>query len=90
LHSARHACGCAGHDRDVTAFGQIGLFTTALELAATSIGAGIVVGGFIVASIATLTGRSQRGGESKFTARCLCRWKLRNVLSAYGPDFEIR
>jgi hypothetical protein len=39
---------------------QIGLATTLLELAATAIGAGIVVAGFIMASIATLTGRPRR------------------------------
>jgi hypothetical protein len=42
---------------------QIGPATTLLELAATSIGAGIVVAGFIVASMATLSGRSRREVE---------------------------
>ena len=44
----------------MTTLAQVGIFTTALELAATSIGAGILVGGFVVASIATLAGRSRR------------------------------
>jgi hypothetical protein len=45
-----------GNDRQVIFTAQLGLATTLLELAATSIGAGIVVAGFIVASIATLSG----------------------------------
>jgi len=38
---------------------QIGVATTLLELSATSIGAGVVVGGFIVASVATITGQTR-------------------------------
>lgn len=40
--------------------GQIGLFTRLLELAATSIGAGIVVGGFAAAAIGMIRGWSRK------------------------------
>jgi hypothetical protein len=48
----------------MTSIAQIGPATTLLESTATSIGAGILFTGFVVASIATLTGRSRRGVNS--------------------------
>jgi hypothetical protein len=42
------------------AFAQVGFFTTLLELAATSLGAGIVVGGFVAGCAGMRTGRSRK------------------------------
>lgn len=41
----------------------VGLLTTLLEMAATSIGAGVVVGGFVVGGTGMLKGRSRKQME---------------------------
>lgn len=50
----------AGHDQRVPFFAQIGFATTLLELAATSIGEGIVAGGFAAAAAGMVIGRSRK------------------------------
>ena len=42
---------------------QIGFFTTLLELAATAIGAGVVVGGFLAAAVGVLIPQSRKEAE---------------------------
>jgi hypothetical protein len=44
----------------VPAIAQIGLATTLLELAATSVGEGIVAGGFVAGAAGMLKGRSRK------------------------------
>jgi hypothetical protein len=43
---------------------QIGFFTSLLEVAATSIGTGIVVGGFLAAVVGMFAGRTRREMEA--------------------------
>ncbi len=49
-----------GHDRSVSVVAQVGFLTTLLELAATSIGYGAIVGGFVAAAAGVLRGRSRK------------------------------
>jgi hypothetical protein len=44
---------------------QVGLVTSLLELAATAIGAGVVVGGFLSATVSVLIRRSRKEAEGK-------------------------
>jgi hypothetical protein len=48
----------------VPVLAQIGFLTAVLGLAATSIGAGIVVGGFVAAGVGMILGRSRKEMES--------------------------
>lgn len=43
---------------------QIGFLTTLLELVATSVGEGAIVGGFVMAGVGVIRGRSRREMEA--------------------------
>jgi hypothetical protein len=71
------------------AFAEVGLLTKVLELAATSIGTGVVVGGFVTAAAGMVSRRSRKEMEAYTLRRvfwggfwgmfCLCLdliWRL--------------
>lgn len=62
--SSRPWCEGAGHAQGVIVLAGIGFLTSLLELLATSIGAGIVVGTFGVSATGMLSGRTRREIEA--------------------------